>query len=326
MTRKKFPRVDFYYQDWAHGTRGMSPAHKGDYITIMCEIWDAPDYAIDFDLERLRVVLGCYHRSEAKKRIEALIAADKLFIGSDGRIHNVRADLDKNGEIEQRSPERSARDHPRDQAQSRLNLGSISAKTPTKSTTGGTSSRARAPSPSPEEDTSKEEVSKRGPSLASLAPPSTTPNGAAEAFALTAPEAKSKSKPKPKAKPKPAPVTPIAKFGSEFAEWWQLFPNKVGKADARKKFIVARKKVDLDVLTDGVRRYIAAKPGDRPWVNPATWLHQERWEDEPAAVPQTARSPPAAYGSPPASDDDYSEENMRAIGARLEAKFNARKK
>jgi hypothetical protein len=35
-------------------------------------------------------------------------------------------------------------------------------------------------------------------------------------------------------------------------------------------------------LLAGVRRYIATKPEDHPWCNPATWLNQGRWEDEPA--------------------------------------------
>lgn len=33
-----------------------------------------------------------------------------------------------------------------------------------------------------------------------------------------------------------------------------------------------------------MQRYIATKPPDRNWCNPATWLNQERWRDEPAAV------------------------------------------
>ena len=59
MPRRKPPSVNFYYEDWAYGTSKLPRELKGDYITILCEIWDSPDYAIDFDVKRLRVVLGC---------------------------------------------------------------------------------------------------------------------------------------------------------------------------------------------------------------------------------------------------------------------------
>jgi hypothetical protein len=69
---------------------------------------------------------------------------------------------------------------------------------------------------------------------------------------------------------------------SAFANFWALYPNKVGKADARRKFDIARRSVTIETLMEGLRRY-AAKTDDRPWCNPATWLHQARWEDQPAA-------------------------------------------
>jgi uncharacterized protein YdaU (DUF1376 family) len=67
-----------------------------------------------------------------------------------------------------------------------------------------------------------------------------------------------------------------------FDEWWDAYPNKVGKADAVGKYRKAVAKVGPDVLLDGLRRYVADKPADRQWCNPSTWLHQERWNDEPA--------------------------------------------
>jgi hypothetical protein len=80
----------------------------------------------------------------------------------------------------------------------------------------------------------------------------------------------------------------------EFDEFWNLFPNKVGKRDAEKAFDKARQRAPLDAILDGLRRY-AAKRDDRPWCNPATFLNQNRWEDEPATVqprPQSTASPP----------------------------------
>lgn len=69
-----------------------------------------------------------------------------------------------------------------------------------------------------------------------------------------------------------------------FDHFWQAYPSKVGKADARKAFDKASKVVSFDVMMDGLARY-AAKTDDRPWCNPGTWLRQERWADQPAAAP-----------------------------------------
>jgi hypothetical protein len=70
-----------------------------------------------------------------------------------------------------------------------------------------------------------------------------------------------------------------------FEEFWKLFPNKVGKGAAEKAFRKVEKSqsVDFPFLLEALRRY-AAKNDDRPWCNPATWLNQSRWTDEPAEV------------------------------------------
>ena len=71
---------------------------------------------------------------------------------------------------------------------------------------------------------------------------------------------------------------------SDFREqFWNVYPHKIGKSDAIAKLERTRKRgVSWDALMDGLRRYIASKPVDRPWCNPATWLNQARWEDQPA--------------------------------------------
>jgi hypothetical protein len=68
-----------------------------------------------------------------------------------------------------------------------------------------------------------------------------------------------------------------------------LFPNKVGKADAVKAYGKARQRVGFETLMAGLRRYVA-KTDDRPWCNPSTWLNQDRWTDEPAAVARAGPS------------------------------------
>ncbi|BCG85341.1 hypothetical protein MesoLj113c_14510 [Mesorhizobium sp. 113-3-9] len=71
---------------------------------------------------------------------------------------------------------------------------------------------------------------------------------------------------------------------SGFDTWWREYPHKVAKGDAKKAFARAAKKVSLAILLDGVKAYIAAKPVDRPWCNPATWLNGERWLDQPSTA------------------------------------------
>lgn len=68
----------------------------------------------------------------------------------------------------------------------------------------------------------------------------------------------------------------------EFDLWYAGYPHKIGKADARKAFAKARRKASLAELVAGRDRYIRTKPPDRSWCNPATFLNQERWTDEPS--------------------------------------------
>lgn len=84
-------------------------------------------------------------------------------------------------------------------------------------------------------------------------------------------------------------VEPSKKRAREdsFDIFWKTYPHKVGKGDARNAFVKAITRSDLLTMLDGVRRYIASKPPDRAWCNPATWLNQDRWEDEPATAPKS---------------------------------------
>lgn len=76
----------------------------------------------------------------------------------------------------------------------------------------------------------------------------------------------------------------------EFVRFWSVWPNRVGKPDAQKAYRAARKKGHRqDAILAGVETYIRTKPADRPWLNPGTYLRQERWNDQPAEMqPKTA--------------------------------------
>jgi hypothetical protein len=72
---------------------------------------------------------------------------------------------------------------------------------------------------------------------------------------------------------------------TDFEDFWQRFPNKVGRQAALKAFEKTIKSgvVTLEFLISALDRY-CNKTDDRPWCNPATWLNQHRWNDQPAQV------------------------------------------
>lgn len=81
----------------------------------------------------------------------------------------------------------------------------------------------------------------------------------------------------------------------EFLEtFWPKYPHKVGKPDAAKAFARARKSSSLEQIMAGLDFYVSSKPADRPWLNPSTFLNQERFNDRPATV--SARASPQETG------------------------------
>lgn len=109
-------------------------------------------------------------------------------------------------------------------------------------------------------------------------------------------------------KEKTTPILSLPERGREFAEFWSIFPNKVGKRDAEKSFVAARRRADFAAIMAGVQRY-AAKTDDRPWCNPTTFLNQDRWNDQPAA---TQRGSPA--NGQPRTVGDVFREDARRLG------------
>ncbi|AGF74846.1 hypothetical protein BAnh1_09740 [Bartonella australis AUST/NH1] len=78
----------------------------------------------------------------------------------------------------------------------------------------------------------------------------------------------------------------------EFHEtFWPSYPHKVGKPKALTSFLRARSKGELSVIMEGLNRYVMSKPPDRQWLNPTTFLNQERWADQPAQISEKS------YGS-----------------------------
>lgn len=77
-----------------------------------------------------------------------------------------------------------------------------------------------------------------------------------------------------------------------FDEFWQQYPRRDGKQDARKAWAQVTKKVDAQTILDGLAAY-AFRPDPQFIPMPASWLRGQRWEDEGASVHQLRNDPHA---------------------------------
>jgi hypothetical protein len=93
--------------------------------------------------------------------------------------------------------------------------------------------------------------------------------------------------------------TPIIPQGidARFQEFWNAYPNKVGKGAAEKAFKKIKPAVSDQLLSDMLTALSAQKQSEK-WQrdngqyipNPSTWLNQRRWEDEPPQQENTGQS------------------------------------
>ena len=83
-------------------------------------------------------------------------------------------------------------------------------------------------------------------------------------------------------RPVPSPSNTPSNEGA-FDEFWNVYPRKVAKKAARKKFDAAVKGgVDPSEIVSAAEDYAKAKAGEpqKYIAYPTTWLNQGRWEDE----------------------------------------------
>lgn len=85
-----------------------------------------------------------------------------------------------------------------------------------------------------------------------------------------------------------------------FDRFWAAYPRKVGKGAAERSF--ERIRPDAALL-DGMLRAIETQRQSDTWQrgyipNPATWLNQRRWEDEPDGVAAPAQRPASTADCP----------------------------
>ena len=77
-----------------------------------------------------------------------------------------------------------------------------------------------------------------------------------------------------------------------FDEFWSLYPRKIAKATARKAWakLSAEQQLMAAKAIDTHCQYWSAKETELEFIpHPATWLHQERWEDELVIEPKKTK-------------------------------------
>lgn len=75
---------------------------------------------------------------------------------------------------------------------------------------------------------------------------------------------------------------------SEFAEFWNHYPRRIGKLAAQRAYARARKQATADSILAGVMAYTRTMPQEERFrPHPATWLNQGRWLDELPGVKKT---------------------------------------
>ena len=103
-------------------------------------------------------------------------------------------------------------------------------------------------------------------------------------------------------------TSPADAADGAFDEWWQAYPRKVGKGQARKAYTTALRKASDTVLLDAAREFAKrTKDADPKFIpHPATWLNGERWTDQPD-VKKPARIPGATeWETPNTGWEDWS--------------------
>lgn len=70
----------------------------------------------------------------------------------------------------------------------------------------------------------------------------------------------------------------------DFEVWWKLYPRKIGKQAAKRKYekYVKEKTITEKLLIDALKRQLPElKQKEEQYIpHPATWLNQGRWDDE----------------------------------------------
>ena len=92
-----------------------------------------------------------------------------------------------------------------------------------------------------------------------------------------------KGEPIPVSKPDIKPDDKHSCANDGFAEFWERYPRRIGKAAARKAYAKALKVGTHDDIMFGLSQQMPSLASrEQQYIpHPSTWLTQERWNDEP---------------------------------------------
>ena len=80
---------------------------------------------------------------------------------------------------------------------------------------------------------------------------------------------------------------------SQFDLFWKEYPRKEAKSVALRAFRIALRKTTLSSMIEAVQKQRGGQQWQRGIIpHPATWLNQERWNDECQPLAQTAAITP----------------------------------
>lgn len=83
-------------------------------------------------------------------------------------------------------------------------------------------------------------------------------------------------------------------YPPDFVAFWAEYPRRSGKGAAAKAWKAATKRASVEAIMDGLRAHLPAfSQTEDKWIPmPATWLNQNRWEDDPPPRPRIASARP----------------------------------
>jgi hypothetical protein len=115
------------------------------------------------------------------------------------------------------------------------------------------------------------------------------------------------------------------KLQQEFNAFWEIYPRKLGKGEAKGAFVKAVDKFGADVVLEGAKRFASDPNLPSPQFIPraATWLNQERWDDEPYSPMDPAQIPGVTKGlsrSPYVGGPREWVEDMHKLGEHFECR------
>jgi hypothetical protein len=96
-------------------------------------------------------------------------------------------------------------------------------------------------------------------------------------------------------------LEPLNDIHQQFNSFWDVYPRKLGKGEAKAAFAKAVNKFGAEVILQGVARFAGDPnlPAVQFIPRAATWLNQERWEDEPYTPMDVAKIPGVEKGRSP---------------------------